>query len=48
MAEQIDGLVERAILVQVWVKVNHEDQGVRAARRLDRQLQALKERGIPK
>lgn len=48
LAEQIDGLVERAIQVQVLVNVNHEDQGVRAARRLDRQLQALKERGIPK
>jgi uncharacterized protein YecE (DUF72 family) len=46
LAEQVNGLVERAIQVQVLVNVNHEDQGIRAARRLERQFQALKGAGI--
>ncbi|MEO8807176.1 MAG: DUF72 domain-containing protein [Burkholderiaceae bacterium] len=41
LSEQINRLVERAIQVQVLVNVNHEDQGVRAAQRLERQLQKL-------
>ena len=47
LAEQIDGLLEPANQVQGLVNVNHGDQGVRAVRWLKRQLQALKERGIP-
>lgn len=47
LAEQIDGLLEPANQVQGLVNVNHGDQGVSAVRWLKRQLQALKERGIP-
>jgi uncharacterized protein YecE (DUF72 family) len=45
LSEQVNALVERAIQVQVLVNVNHEDQGVRAAQRLERVLKRLEERG---
>jgi uncharacterized protein YecE (DUF72 family) len=46
LSEQINALVDRAIQLQVLVNVNHEDQGVRAARRLERELQRLEKRGL--
>jgi uncharacterized protein YecE (DUF72 family) len=46
LAEQISALVDRAILLQVLVNVNHEDQGVRAAQRLERELRRLEKRGF--
>lgn len=46
LSEQVNALVERAIQVQVLVNVNHEDQGVRAAQRLERVLKRLEERGV--
>lgn len=44
LAARIDGsLVDRALEVQVLVNVNYEDQGIRAARRLEQRLRQIKD-----
>lgn len=43
LAQRIDSsLVDRALEVQVLVNVNYEDQGIRAARRLEQRLRQIK------
>ena len=41
LAASVAGLIGRAFEVVVLVNVNFEDQGVRAAQRLERELQRL-------